>query len=128
MLKALREQKGLSQDELAKLAKLTKPYISQIENGVRTNPSPAALTRLAKALRVPRADLLAQTMLPREWWRPEKERELSDVSQLRSGEPFFIRRKEAEESARRLGYPFVARYQDKPGGFIWRAFPVRSEK
>ena len=58
MLKALREEKGLTQDELAKRAQLTKPYISQLENGVRKNPSLPALERLAKALGVPVTELL----------------------------------------------------------------------
>jgi len=58
MLKAMREARGLTQDELAKKAKLSKPYISQIENGVRKNPSLPTLERLAKALGVPVRDLL----------------------------------------------------------------------
>jgi XRE family transcriptional regulator of biofilm formation len=58
MLKTLRRQKALTLDELAKRAKLTKPYLSQLENGVRTNPSLPALKRLAKALGVPVTELL----------------------------------------------------------------------
>lgn len=58
MLKTLREGKGLTQDALAKRAKLTKPYISQLENGVRKSPSLPALQRLAKALGVPVTELL----------------------------------------------------------------------
>ncbi len=58
VLRRMREQKGMTQEELAKRAKLTKPYISQIENGVRQNPSLPALRRLAKALGVPMAQLL----------------------------------------------------------------------
>jgi len=58
MLKALREEKGWTQDELAKRAKLTKPYISQLESGARKNPSLPALQRLAKALGVPVTELL----------------------------------------------------------------------
>jgi transcriptional regulator with XRE-family HTH domain len=58
MLKTLREEKGLTQDELAKKAQLTKPYISQLENGIRNNPSMSTLQRLAKALGVPVAELL----------------------------------------------------------------------
>jgi transcriptional regulator with XRE-family HTH domain len=58
MLKAAREKKGLTQDGLAKRAELKKPYISQLENGVRKNPSLAALQRLAKALGVPVTELL----------------------------------------------------------------------
>jgi transcriptional regulator with XRE-family HTH domain len=59
MLRVAREAKGWTQDELARKAKLTKPYISQLENGVRKNPSLPALQRLAKALGVPVAELLA---------------------------------------------------------------------
>ena len=58
MLKTLREEKGLTQDELAKRAKLKKPYISQLETGVRKNPSLSALQRIAKALGVPVTELL----------------------------------------------------------------------
>jgi transcriptional regulator with XRE-family HTH domain len=58
MLRVAREAKGWTQDELARKAKLTKPYISQLENGVRKNPSLPALQRLAKALGVPVAELL----------------------------------------------------------------------
>ena len=52
------EAKGWTQDELARKAKLTKPYISQLENGVRKNPSLPALQRLAKALGVPVTEVL----------------------------------------------------------------------
>jgi XRE family transcriptional regulator of biofilm formation len=58
ILKTLREEKELTQAELAKTAQLTKPYISQLENGVRKNPSLPALQRLAKALGVPVTELL----------------------------------------------------------------------
>ncbi len=58
MLKKLREESGMTQDELAKRAKLSTPYVSQIENGVRKNPSLPALQRLAKALGVPVTELL----------------------------------------------------------------------
>jgi len=58
MLKIKRREKGLTQDELAKRAKLTKPYLSQLENGVRKNPSLPALKRIAKALGVPVTELL----------------------------------------------------------------------
>jgi XRE family transcriptional regulator, master regulator for biofilm formation len=59
VIKALREQKGLTQEELAKKAKLTKPYISQLESGARGNPSVSAVKNLAKALRVPVQTLLS---------------------------------------------------------------------
>jgi transcriptional regulator with XRE-family HTH domain len=49
-LKRMRTQRGLTQDDLAARARVTKPYISQIEHGVRKNPSIPVLRRLAKAL------------------------------------------------------------------------------
>ncbi len=57
-LKALRQERGWTTEELAKKARLTNPYISQLETGKRKNPSLAVLKRLAKALRVPVTELL----------------------------------------------------------------------
>jgi transcriptional regulator with XRE-family HTH domain len=48
----------MTQDEVARRAKVTKPYLSQLETGVRKNPSLPVLKRLAKALGVPVASLL----------------------------------------------------------------------
>lgn len=58
VLKALRKQKGMTQMQLAKKAGVTRFYISQLETGLRKNPSLPVLRRLAKALRVPISDLL----------------------------------------------------------------------
>ncbi len=58
MLKALREEREWTLDELGKRAKVTNVYIWQLENGERKNPSLAVLKRLAKALRVPVTELL----------------------------------------------------------------------
>ncbi len=58
VLKALREEREWTLDELAKRAKVTNVYIWQLETGVRKNPSLAVLKRLAKSLRVPEAELL----------------------------------------------------------------------
>lgn len=52
VLRTLREARGLTQEALAKKAKVTKFYISQLETGIRTNPSVPVLQRLAKALKV----------------------------------------------------------------------------
>ena len=57
-IKRLRDAKGWTQQELADRAKVTDAYITQLETGVRTNPSLAVLKRLAKALGVPVAELL----------------------------------------------------------------------
>ena len=53
MIKRLREEKGLTPEELAKRAGVTKPYVSMIESGERKSPSLPILKRLAKALGVP---------------------------------------------------------------------------
>jgi transcriptional regulator with XRE-family HTH domain len=58
LIRRLREAKGLTQAELAKEARVTRPYITMLENGVRTTPSLPMLQRLAKALGVPVAALL----------------------------------------------------------------------
>ena len=57
-IRALRERKGMTQEQVAKQAKVTKFYISQLETGLRKNPSLPVLRRLAKALGVPVAELL----------------------------------------------------------------------
>jgi transcriptional regulator with XRE-family HTH domain len=58
VIKKLREAQGLTQDELARRAGVTKPYVSMIEGGERTSPSLPVLKRLAKALGVPVTALL----------------------------------------------------------------------
>jgi putative transcriptional regulator len=56
-LKALREEKGLSQAVLAKKAKITREYVNRLEAG-RYDPTVGVLRRLAKALGVPVGKLL----------------------------------------------------------------------
>lgn len=58
MLTRLRERKGMKQRTLATRARVTEAYISQLESGVRKNPSLIVLRRLAKALGVPVTELL----------------------------------------------------------------------
>jgi len=48
----LREQKGLSQDRLAKLADIANNTIIKIEQGENQNPTLDTLKKLAKALDV----------------------------------------------------------------------------
>jgi transcriptional regulator with XRE-family HTH domain len=57
-LKAIREAKGLTQTELAKRANLTQPFISELENGIKKNPSYLVIQKLARALGVKPSDLL----------------------------------------------------------------------
>ena len=59
MLKTLREEKGLTQVDLANKAKVERTYIVKLESGDKKNPSLGILRKLAKALGVPVAELLA---------------------------------------------------------------------
>jgi transcriptional regulator with XRE-family HTH domain len=56
-LRALREERGWSQEEFADRAGLHRTYVSAVERGVR-NPTLSVLDRLAKALGVSMADLV----------------------------------------------------------------------
>jgi DNA-binding XRE family transcriptional regulator len=58
VLKTLREQRELTQVQLAKKVRVTQPYISKLEAGDKANPSLDVLKRLARALGVPVTDLL----------------------------------------------------------------------
>jgi transcriptional regulator with XRE-family HTH domain len=57
-IRRAREAKGLSQLGLAKRAKVTQGYISDLEAGTKKNPGINVLRRLAKALGIPVAALL----------------------------------------------------------------------
>jgi transcriptional regulator with XRE-family HTH domain len=127
MIKELRERKGWSQRDLAAKVMVTAAYVAMLESGAKRNPSAPVLRRLERALGARYGELEALFRLPREWWRPEVAREVSDPPQLSAAGPFFATREEAEAEARRSGQPFVVRYRDKPSGFIRRAFPVKDE-
>ena len=58
VLKTLREEKGLTQVDLANKAKVGRTYIVKLETGDKKNPSLDILKKLAKALGVPVTDLL----------------------------------------------------------------------
>jgi XRE family transcriptional regulator of biofilm formation len=58
VLKKLRQERGLTQEQVANSAKVTRFYISQLETGLRKSPSLPVLKRLAKTLGVPVATLL----------------------------------------------------------------------
>jgi len=60
MVKALREEQGLTQAALAKRSGVTEAYISMLESGTRKNPSLPTLKKLAKALGVPVGRLLGE--------------------------------------------------------------------
>ena len=56
-LKRLRESKGLTQEELAKKARISRAYLARLETG-RHDPHLSRLRLLAKALKVKVADLV----------------------------------------------------------------------
>jgi transcriptional regulator with XRE-family HTH domain len=58
VLKRIREDKGLSQLELATRAGVAQGYVSELEAGRKKNPGIVTLRKLAKALGVPVTALL----------------------------------------------------------------------
>jgi transcriptional regulator with XRE-family HTH domain len=58
-IRRLRGETGLTQAQLAKRAKVTQGYISQLEAGTKKEISARVAVRLAKALGVPVTELLA---------------------------------------------------------------------
>jgi transcriptional regulator with XRE-family HTH domain len=58
VIRDLREKRGLTQEQLAFKARVTPGYVAQLELGLRKNPSLDVVRRLARALRVPLAELL----------------------------------------------------------------------
>jgi transcriptional regulator with XRE-family HTH domain len=57
-LRRLRHDRGLSQDDLAYEAKVSRSYLSQIEKGEEFYASLKIIERLARVLRIEPADLL----------------------------------------------------------------------
>ena len=51
-IKKIRQEKGISQDRLSKLADLSLNTVVTIESGANPNPTIETLTRIAKALEV----------------------------------------------------------------------------
>jgi len=59
VLKKLRNAQGLTQEQVAEKAGVSKNYITMLETGTRKSPSLPVLKRLAKALGVSLTELLA---------------------------------------------------------------------
>ncbi len=58
VVKQLREFRHMTQQELAKKARISQTYLSRLEAGERKNPGVKIAQRLAKALGVPVGELL----------------------------------------------------------------------
>jgi len=56
-LKRIRTQKGISQGDIGRELKVSRGFISTIENG-KTNPTLSTITKLAKALGISSDELL----------------------------------------------------------------------
>lgn len=57
-IKKLRQDKGISQDRLSKLADLSLNTVVTVESGANPNPTIETLTKIAKALGVGVDDLI----------------------------------------------------------------------
>jgi len=51
-IKKLRQERGLSQDKLAKMADVTLTTLVKLESGANNNPTIKTITRITKALDV----------------------------------------------------------------------------
>lgn len=59
-IRQLRENKGLSQEKLARLADVSNNTIVNIESGKQTNPTIETVSKIAKALDVTIEELLSK--------------------------------------------------------------------
>jgi transcriptional regulator with XRE-family HTH domain len=106
MIRRLREARGLTQAELAKRAKLTQGYISQLEAGAKQDIGAQAAVRLAKALAVPVKEMLRGEPLDREKLASEVGNALTS---LRQGKGARGIRTLADRVERIEEYGFIAR-------------------
>jgi transcriptional regulator with XRE-family HTH domain len=58
-LRTARATASLSLRQVEKLTGISNPYLSQLENGHTTNPSPHVLAKLARAYNQPYSDFMA---------------------------------------------------------------------
>ena len=112
-LQQLRTRRGLTQDQLAVTAGLSRSFLMRLELG-QHDPSLSTLVRVAKALKVSVTELLGESISASRWWQV--------------GDTRFPTREDAENQARAVGEMFVAQYYNKPGGPVRRLIPVRGTK
>lgn len=117
-VKHLRMEKGLTQEALARRAKLSVGYVARLEIG-RQEPTLLTLKRLAKALDTPLMELLPEAAV---FWRAEPDREAQPGL---PGGMMHRTREAAEREARQMGFRVVAQYRGGSGDWIRRPYPVR---
>ena len=67
-LQRLRTRRGLTQEQLAVIAGLSRTFVMRLELG-QHDPSLSTLVRLAKALRVSVTELLGESVSASQWWQ-----------------------------------------------------------
>jgi transcriptional regulator with XRE-family HTH domain len=125
IIKELREARGLTQDQLAKRARITRPYLTMLEQGSKSNPSPAIIKRLARVLGVSGAELAGAVTR----WQCERCGVLLVETLLVAGGAAFPMRHVAETGQDASG-PYlrcvgcgerVDLFADPPGGNFFRS-------
>lgn len=58
-IKKIREEKEMTLSDLARKAKISKSYLSELENGKKKNASLVTICKIASALGVPAKDLFS---------------------------------------------------------------------
>ncbi|WP_203363351.1 helix-turn-helix transcriptional regulator [Bacillus sp. REN10] len=69
-IKQLREQKGYSLTKLAKEAKISKSYLSNLERQTNTNPSLSVLSKIATALDLTTNELIQPQSSKKDEYEP----------------------------------------------------------
>lgn len=59
-IRKIRTEKGITQTEIQKLTGISNVYLSNIENGIKNNPSTEVLEKIAKALGVTFSELIRE--------------------------------------------------------------------
>lgn len=86
-IRAFRADLNLSQTDLARAAKISKAYLSELEGGAGRRPSADVLLRIADALGVTIGDILGRSVSPEDPVDIPKElRELADEEDLTDDE------------------------------------------
>ncbi|HEY3552562.1 MAG TPA: helix-turn-helix transcriptional regulator, partial [Solirubrobacterales bacterium] len=85
-LKSLREERGLSQDELAKRARTTAAFIEELEDGKVFDPGLQILTEICRALDGEGTELAAQIEPMRAERKAAVQKVLDELAERDAGE------------------------------------------